>query len=109
MREAAGQGLSLAEFKDLVREQFFILLLDERAAVEAIPTLLARDPNLAASMIGHLYRVIEVVGLTSGPAKARLAEIESLVDESTPRGGTSESASFARSRRAHAAKHSKRV
>ena len=37
MREEAGKGLTLAAFKKLVREQFFMLLLDERRAVEAIP------------------------------------------------------------------------
>ena len=37
MREEAGRGLTLGEFKRLVREQFFMLLLDERRAVEAIP------------------------------------------------------------------------
>ena len=37
MREETGKGLTLAAFKKLVREQFFMLLLDERRAVEAIP------------------------------------------------------------------------
>jgi Protein of unknown function (DUF3141) len=107
MRDTAGKGLSLDEFKTLVREQFYMLLLDQRTAVAAIPTLLARDRNLASLMISHLYGVIEVVGLTSGQAKARLAKIESLVDVSTPREGASESTSLARSRRLHTAKHSK--
>ena len=35
--------MTLRDFKHLVREQFFILLLDERRAVEAIPAMLARD------------------------------------------------------------------
>ena len=50
MREEAGQGLTLAAFKKLVREQFFMLLLDERRAVEAIPAMLAKDPELASRM-----------------------------------------------------------
>ena len=37
MREEAGRGLTLAAFKRLVREQFLMLLLDERSAVAAIP------------------------------------------------------------------------
>ena len=45
MREEAGRGLTLGEFKQLLREQFFMLLLDERRAVEAIPDMLARDPD----------------------------------------------------------------
>ncbi len=63
MREEAGKGLTLAAFKKLVREQFFMLLLDERRAVEAIPAMLARDPELASRMTGNLRQLIDVVGL----------------------------------------------
>ena len=43
MREEAGQRPdACGEFKKLVREQFFMLLLDERRAVEAIPAMLAQ-------------------------------------------------------------------
>ena len=41
--------MTLAAFKKVVREQFFMLLLDERRAVEAIPAMLDRDPELAAA------------------------------------------------------------
>ena len=47
MREEAGKGLTLAAFKKVLREQFFMLLLDERRAVEAIPAMLAKDPPFA--------------------------------------------------------------
>jgi hypothetical protein len=78
MREEAGGGLSLSAFKQVLREQFFALLLDERRAVEAIPEMLDRDPGFSSRMIGNLRRVIEVVGVNSNLAKARLAEIEDL-------------------------------
>src|SRR5262249_56041592 len=42
MREEAGEGMALADFKQLVREQFLMLLLDERGAVKAIPDMLER-------------------------------------------------------------------
>lgn len=79
-REEAGEGLTLGEFKRLVREQFFMLLLDERRAVEAIPAMLAKDHDLAARMADNLLRMIEVVGLSSSLAEARLAEIKELMD-----------------------------
>jgi pimeloyl-ACP methyl ester carboxylesterase len=85
MREEAGRGLTLGEFKQLLREQFFMLLLDERRAVEAIPEMLAQDPDLAARMEVGLRRTIEVVGLRSNEAKSRLAEIEDLIEESARR------------------------
>ena len=62
MREETGKGLTLAAFKKLLREQFFMLLLDERRAIEAIPAMLAKDPHLAARMAAKLHQVIEVVG-----------------------------------------------
>ena len=43
MREEAGKGLTLMAFKDLVREQFSMLLLDERRAVDAIPSMLDQE------------------------------------------------------------------
>jgi Protein of unknown function (DUF3141) len=81
-REEAGEGLALGEFKRLLREQFFMLLLDERRAVQAIPGMLAKDPDVAAHMAETLLRMIEVVGPSSSKSKARLAEIKKLLDAS---------------------------
>lgn len=80
MRKDAGKGLSLGEFKKFLREQFGLLILDERRAVAAIPTLLSRDPALAARLKSTLHRMIDVVGLESDLAKSRLAEIDALFD-----------------------------
>jgi hypothetical protein len=79
MREEAGKGLSLSAFKQRLREQFFALLLDERRAVEAIPAMLEKDPGLSSRMTSNLRRMIEVLGVNSDVARARLAEIENLL------------------------------
>lgn len=84
-REDAGEGLPLSEFKQLLREQFFMLLLDERGAIAAIPSMLAKDHELAARMSDRLGKMIEVVGLTSTLSHRRLAEIEELFDRSRRR------------------------
>ena len=76
MREEAGEGLHSAAFKKLVREQFLMLLLDERRAVDAIPAMLVRDPDLASHMTSNLHRIIGVVGLRTSQAKARLEEAQ---------------------------------
>jgi hypothetical protein len=78
MREEAGRGLSLAEFKSMLRDQFFMLLLDERRALDAIPAMLAKDPDLADRMKVALRRVIQVVGDGSDQSKARMEEIEKM-------------------------------
>jgi pimeloyl-ACP methyl ester carboxylesterase len=80
MREEAGKGLSVADFKKAVREQFLMLLLDERACIKAIPRMFATDPKLAARLSKSLHEVIDVVGVSSQLAKARLAEIDKLLE-----------------------------
>ena len=80
MREETGKGLTLAAFKQILREQFLMLLLDERAAVNAIPSMLATNPDLASRMKGKLDRMIELVGVHSKIARARLDEVEALFE-----------------------------
>ena len=81
MREETGKGITLGAFKKMVREQFLMLLLDERRAVEAIPAMLARDPELASRMIDNARRLLGEVGLRSKAAKGRLAEIDSAFEK----------------------------
>jgi hypothetical protein len=85
LREDAGIGLSLPEFKKIVRDQYFSLLLDQRRSVAAIPAMLAREPELASRMVSALRRLIDVVGVKSDAGKARLAEIEALLKEKPAR------------------------
>jgi pimeloyl-ACP methyl ester carboxylesterase len=80
MREDAGGDLPLAAFKAMARDQFFTLLLDERRAVEAIPAMLDRDPDLAQRMGSTLRKLIEVVGVESKLGKARLGEITAMFE-----------------------------
>ena len=82
MREEAGSGMPLGEFKRVVREQFFMLLVEPQRAIAAIPGMLAKDPALAGRMQAMLRRLIETVGLHSELAKVRLAELEHLLDQS---------------------------
>jgi pimeloyl-ACP methyl ester carboxylesterase len=103
MREDAGKGLSLADFKMVVREQFLMLLLDQPACIEAIPGMIATDPKLAARFSDTLHDVIDVVGLSSQQAKARFAEIEGLLQAAgTPEPTRSARREMAQSRAGHA-------
>jgi pimeloyl-ACP methyl ester carboxylesterase len=80
MREEAGTGLSLAVFKTMVRDQFFTLLLDERRAIEAIPAMLEKDPDLALRMGTVLRKLIDVLGVETKLGKARLAEMQAMFE-----------------------------
>jgi pimeloyl-ACP methyl ester carboxylesterase len=81
-RDEAGEGLTLGEFKQMVREQFLMLQLDERRAIEAIPSMLAQDSDLASRMAAMLVQAIEAVGLDTGLEKVRFAEVHELVESS---------------------------
>jgi pimeloyl-ACP methyl ester carboxylesterase len=80
MREDAGGDLSLAEFKTMVRDQFFTLLLDEPRAIEAIPAMIDTDPELASRMASALRKLVEVLGVESKLGKSRLAEITAMFE-----------------------------
>jgi pimeloyl-ACP methyl ester carboxylesterase len=76
LRDERGSGLTLAEFKQVVRDQFFMLLLDEERALGAIPSMLTKDREGAVQFARDLQKMIEVAGPKTKAAKARLAEIE---------------------------------
>jgi hypothetical protein len=78
LRDEHGGGLTLAAFKQLVREQFFMLLLDEEHALQAIPAMLSSDREGASRAGENLHRLIDTVGLRTETGKARLAQIDAI-------------------------------
>lgn len=72
--------LSLTEFKRLVREQYFMLLIDEQAALAAIPSLLPPSAHERRVALGMVRDVIGARGEVSGEVAARLKRIEELFD-----------------------------
>jgi pimeloyl-ACP methyl ester carboxylesterase len=80
LRKETTEGLSLSDFKRLLREQFLMLTLDKRQAVEAIPDMLAKDRELASELAGKLHKLIGVVGVEREESKRRLTEIERLFE-----------------------------
>ncbi|HRO48822.1 MAG TPA: DUF3141 domain-containing protein [Hyphomicrobium sp.] len=83
MRKEAGKGYTLQEFKRVLREQFLLLLLDDRRAVAAIPDMLGKNPDLAHRMTDALRRMVDTIGLSTDDAKARMTEIERLFEQAT--------------------------
>ncbi len=76
IRAQAPRKRTLAEFKEAFREQFLMVLLDERRAVAAIPTLLEGHQDRGP----ELFEIIRKVATAGDPlgknAQQRLAEIE---------------------------------
>jgi pimeloyl-ACP methyl ester carboxylesterase len=74
----------LADFKKTYREQFFMILTDERRAVEAIPQLLAGNENLGPKLFEMIRKVATASGSLGKEADLRLAEIKALFIPAKP-------------------------
>jgi len=70
--------LTLAEFKALVREQFNMLLIDQEAALAAIPALLPPDAESRHKAFEVIRRVLSARAELSREDEARLAEVARL-------------------------------
>jgi hypothetical protein len=93
LREDAGEGMSLAEFKKMLREQFFMLLLNDRKAIDAVPIMLDREPELAARMGLQLRQMIDAVGVHGIVAKQRVQDVEAFFANFVERHGMRKSKS----------------
>ncbi|MDG4595422.1 MAG: DUF3141 domain-containing protein [Candidatus Contendobacter sp.] len=71
-------SLTLEEFKRVLREQFFALLLDRDGALAAIPKMLPADPAIRADALAKIRLVASAAGEVTGERVERLAEIEKL-------------------------------
>ena len=83
----SGSRLTLAEFKALVREQFFMLLLDQEASLAAIPKMLPQNAEARRKGLATISDVLSASAAISGEAAKRLARITELfgaTEESNP-------------------------
>ncbi|MFZ1415575.1 MAG: DUF3141 domain-containing protein [Defluviicoccus sp.] len=70
--------LSLADFKMLLREQFFALILDQKAALAAIPAMLPKDAAARKTAVEQIRAVVTASGTPEGTRAQRLAEVEAM-------------------------------
>ena len=77
--------LTLADFKAMVRDQYFMLLIDREAAIAAIPALLPPDADLRRKAFTAIEKVLSAAGEVTGEAAARLARIAQLFEADTGR------------------------
>jgi pimeloyl-ACP methyl ester carboxylesterase len=71
-------GLTLEEFKRVLREQFFALLLDRDGALAAIPQMLPADVDARTKMLAAIRTVVSAAGDITGERAERLAQVEQL-------------------------------
>ncbi|MGD9921697.1 MAG: DUF3141 domain-containing protein, partial [Pseudorhodoplanes sp.] len=79
------QKLTLAQFKQLVREQFSMLLIDEEAALAAIPSLLPPGADERKAALAAVQEVATASGDLAGEAAKRMERVAGLFDGGKPR------------------------
>jgi pimeloyl-ACP methyl ester carboxylesterase len=72
--------LTLSDFKALVREQFFLLLLDEEAALAAIPKMLPEGIDERRRALAGINQILNAAGELTGEARERFMRIVRLFD-----------------------------
>ena len=77
-------GLTLEEFKQLLREQFFALLLDRDGALAAIPQMLPGDVDVRNEALDKIRQVVSAAGEVAGEQAERLTRIEKLFAAAEP-------------------------
>ena len=76
--EDTGTRITLSQFKMLVREQFFMLLLDQEACLAAIPKMLPPDMDARRAVFTAIREVLSAAGDISGETRRRLDRIAQL-------------------------------
>jgi hypothetical protein len=72
--------MSLAQFKEMVKEQFLLVALDEERAIAALPRLLGDDASARKTALDAVQKVLAAPGDLSDVARQRLARVEALLD-----------------------------
>jgi pimeloyl-ACP methyl ester carboxylesterase len=78
--------LTLEQFKQTLREQFFALLLDREAALAAIPEMLPAEAAARMKMLDTIRRVVTAAGEPDDERARRLVQVEKLFAGATATG-----------------------
>jgi hypothetical protein len=70
--------IPIGEFKALMREQFLMLLIDEKSALAAIPTLLPADADIREKAYGLIEQIRGARGELSSEDRKRMKEVARL-------------------------------
>ena len=76
---AAHPDITLAHFKQTLREQWAILAIDERAAIDLLPQLLPADDGERRALFDEVKSIVATAGSVDADIQRRLREIEQLV------------------------------
>ena len=71
-------SLPLPAFKALVRDQYFMLLIDPEASLAALPSMLPDDPEIRLKALDLVKQVLSARGEIAGDVAKRLHRIDRL-------------------------------
>ena len=74
-----GKQMSLTRFKQMVKEQFMLVGLDEDRAINALPTLLGSNATDRKAALDVLHQVLAARGSLSAEARRRLTLVETII------------------------------
>jgi pimeloyl-ACP methyl ester carboxylesterase len=73
--------ITLTEFKAIVREQFYMLLLDTEGALSAIPSMLSSEPEIRQKALDMIKDVLSARGELSADDRERLQRVGRIFDK----------------------------
>jgi pimeloyl-ACP methyl ester carboxylesterase len=76
----AAKRMSLSRFREILREQYLLVRLDEERALSALPSLLGSDDLARKAALDILKRVLAARGELANEGRRRLTRIEGLFD-----------------------------
>src|SRR5262249_25656371 len=77
-RAPGGSRFTLARLKELMRQQYLLLQMDEERALAAIPGLLTAAPSERAKIFEVVHSVVTAAGELAPEAERRLARVAAL-------------------------------
>jgi pimeloyl-ACP methyl ester carboxylesterase len=91
-----GSKMTVAQFKAMAREQFYLLLLEPEATLAAISKLLPADVAERRKGLAAIRNVLSSSGEIAGEAAERLKKVTALfaVEEASPSGASAEKVPF---------------
>jgi len=84
IRAQHGTEKSLAEFKQDLREQYYMLRIDESRAIELIPKLLQGHENEGPQLLEYIRQIVYADGSLGEEGQKRLAQVEKLFKPQPP-------------------------
>lgn len=88
----AGKRIGVARFKEIVKEQYLILLLDAERAISALPKLLSGNRRQCEEALALVRRLLAARGALTEEGRRRLERIEAIFTGPPPQVGQDEAA-----------------